>query len=117
MDSTNTDIDAAAVIGEYFAGQLAEARAEAEKAKARLAEAEQQATAFADRQELPPAVGGMKQGWEISAWSGERARRIASAAIDGKATPEQYDQAKAESAAVHAWLEAHGYEVPAPFKS
>ena len=117
MDSTNTDIDAAAVIGEYFAGQLAEARAEAEKAKARLAEAEQQATAFADRQELPPAVGGMKQGWEISAWSGERARRIASAAIDGKATREQYDHAKAESAAVHAWLEANGYEVPAPFKS
>jgi hypothetical protein len=114
MDSTN--IDATGIIAAYFAERLGEARAEAEKANARLVEAEGEAAAFTDGQELPPAVGGMKQGWELAAWCGERARRIASAAIDGKASREQYDQAKAEGAAVLAWLEDNGYEVPAPFR-
>lgn len=117
MDGTNTDIDATAIVTEYFDEQLAEARAEAEKANAKLAEAEQEAAAFAERQELPPAVGAMKQGWDVASWVSDRATRIAKDAIDGKATREQYGQAKEERAAVFAWLEANGYEVPAPFKS
>ncbi|MDQ0933788.1 hypothetical protein [Streptomyces turgidiscabies] len=108
--------DAEAVITAYFAEGLAMARADAEKAAAALAEAEQAAAAFASEQELPPAVGGMKQGWDLAAWSGERARRIASDAIDGKASPEQYYRAKAESEAVLEWLDANGYEVPAPYR-
>jgi hypothetical protein len=117
MDSTNTDIDATAIVTEYFDEQLAKARAEAEKANVKLAEAEQEAAAFAERQELPPSDGVMKQGWEVSSWVTDRVTRIAMAAIDGKATREQHSQAKAERAAVFAWLESHGYEVPAPFKS
>jgi len=116
MDSTNTDIDAAAIVTTFFAERLAKARAEAEKANAKLAEAEQEAAAFTDRQELPPEVGAMKQGWELASWVSDRATRIAKDAIDGKATREQYHQAKAERAAVFAWLEANGYEVPGPFK-
>lgn len=108
--------DAEAVITAYFAERLAAARSEADKANAALTEAEQAAAAFADRQELPPAVGGMRQGWELAAWSGERARRIASDAINGKASLEQYHHAKAESAAVLAWLDANGYEVPGPYR-
>lgn len=110
-------IDAAAAIGAYFAEQTAQARAEAEKANAALAEAEQAAAAFAERQELPPAVGAMKQGWEVAAWFTDRSTRIASNAIDGKATREQYDQAKAERQAVLDWLDANGYEVPGPYRS
>ncbi|TJZ41211.1 hypothetical protein FCH28_37640 [Streptomyces piniterrae] len=109
-------IDASAVIGAYFAEQTAKARAEAEKANAALAQAEKEAAAFAERQELPPAVGAMKQGWELASWSTDRATHIAQAALDGKASPEQYQQAKAERTAVLAWLEANGYEVPGPFK-
>lgn len=114
---TDTDgIDATAVIGAYFAEQLAKARAEAEKANAALAKAEKEAAAFTERQELPPAVGVMKQGWMVSSWATERVTRAGMDAMDRKATREQYDQAKAERAAVFAWLEAHGYEVPAPLK-
>lgn len=110
-------IDAAAVIGTYFAEQTAKARAAAEKANAELAEAEQAAAAFSEHQELPPAVGAMKQGWEVSSWVTDRVTRVARAAIDGKATREEHQQAKAERAAVFAWLESHGYEVPGPFRS
>lgn len=116
MDSTNTDIDATAIVTAYFTERLAEARAEAEKANARLAEAEREAAVFADRQELPPEDGVMRQGWEVASWSTDRVTRVAMAAIDGKATREEHQQAKAERAAVFAWLEANGYEVPAAFK-
>jgi len=110
-------IDAAAVIGTYFAEQTAKARAAAEKANAELAEAEKEEAAFTERQELPPAVGVMKQGWEVSSWVTDRVTRAGMDAMDRKATREQYDQAKAERAAVFAWLESHGYEVPGPFRS
>lgn len=59
----------------------------------------------------------MKQGWEVAAWFTDRSTRIASNAIDGKATREQYDQAKAERQAVLDWLDANGYEVPGPYRS
>jgi hypothetical protein len=110
-------IDATAVIGVYFAERTAQARAEAERANAALAEAEKAAAAFAERQELPPEVGAMKQGWEVAGWFTERSSRIGSDAINGKASREQYDQAKAEREAVLDWLEVHGYEVPGPYRS
>ena len=115
MADTN-GIDAEAVIGTYFAEQTAKARAAAEKANAELAAAEKEEAVFTERQELPPAVGVMKQGWLVASWSTDRVTRIARDAIDGKATREQHGQAKAEREAVFAWLEAHGYEVPGPFK-
>lgn len=110
-------IDVLAVITAYFAEQTTQARAEADKANAALAEAEQTAAAFAEGCELPPAVGGMKQGWEVAGWFTERTSRIGSDAISGKASREQYDQAKAEREAVLVWLEANGYEVPGPYKT
>ncbi|WP_119580657.1 hypothetical protein [Streptomyces europaeiscabiei] len=56
-------IDAAAVIGTYFAEQTAKARAAEEKANAEVAEAEKEEAVFTERQELPPTIGVMKQGW------------------------------------------------------
>ncbi|MFD5899636.1 hypothetical protein [Streptomyces sp. NPDC060366] len=115
MTDTN-GIDAAASLGAFFAERTAQARAEAAKANAARAEAEQAAAAFAERQELPPAVGAMKQGWEMAGWFTERSSRIGSDAISGKASREQYDQAKAEREAVLDWLDANGYEVPGPYR-
>ncbi|MFD5342323.1 hypothetical protein ACFWJY_00755 [Streptomyces anulatus] len=109
------NVDAAAAITAYFAERTAQAQAAADKALAALAEAAGAEAAFVDRQELPPAVGGMKQGWETAGWFTERATRAASDAIKGKATREQYDQAKAEREAVLVWLENHDFEVPGPY--
>lgn len=118
MDSTPpSEAEAEAVIAGYFTEQLAAARAEADRAAARLDQAEAEAAAFAERRELPPAVGAMRAGWDVATWTTGRTTRIASAAIDGKATREDYDRAKAEHAAVMSWLEAHGYEVPGAFRS
>ena len=117
VTDTNNGIDAAAVIGTYFAEQTAKARAAAEKANAELAAAEKEEAVFTARQELPPEVGVMKQGWAVSSWVTDRVTRAGMDAMDRKATREQYDQAKAEREAVFAWLESHGYEVPGPFRS
>lgn len=114
MDSTTPD--ATQVITGYFTEQLAKARAEADRAAAKLAEAQAEADAFAARRELPPAVGGMKAGWDVVGWTTGRTTRIASDVLDGKATREDYEQAKAEHAAVMAWLDANGYDVPEPFR-
>ncbi|MEU7206135.1 hypothetical protein [Streptomyces sp. NPDC045470] len=116
MGNTDTGTDAVAVINAYFAERLEKARAEAEKANAKLAQAQEDAAAFTERQELPPAVGAMKQGWALASWVTERATCIASDEINGKVRRGQYQQAKAERAAVLAWLEGNGYEVPGPFK-
>lgn len=115
--STPTEAEVEAVIAGYFAEQLAEARAEADRAAARLAEAEAAVEGFTERRELPPGVGAMQAGWDLATWAIDRATRAASAAIDGKATREEYDRVKAERVAVMVWLDTHGYEVPGPYRS
>ncbi|MEV0477064.1 hypothetical protein [Streptomyces prunicolor] len=115
--STPTEAEVEELIAGYFAEQLAEARDQADQAAPHLAAAEAAAEAFAGRRELPPPVGAMKAGWELATWAIARATRTASAAIDGKATREEYDRVKAERVAVMVWLDTHGYEVPEPYRS
>ena len=116
MDTSTPPAEAEAVIAQYFADQLATARVESEKAAARLAQAEAQAAAFAERRELPPANGVLKAGRDLATWATGRATRVACAALDGTATREECDRATAEHAAVMSWLDDHGYEVPDAFR-
>jgi hypothetical protein len=114
--TTAGDVRAIEVIGQYFAEQTAAAQAALEKAKAALDQAEAEHQAFAERYELPPAVGGMKAGWEIASWLTSRATRAGLSnwqQEDGRAA---YEEAKADRLLCFVWLESHGYEVPKAFK-
>jgi hypothetical protein len=115
-DSTTTGIDATAVIEEYFAGRVAEARAAAEKANAHLAEAEAAAEAFTARGELPPDSGALGQSWDLCVWVTSRTARIGFKDLTARGDA-AFHRAEAEHAAVFGWLEDHGFEIPGPYKN
>ncbi|UQI49831.1 hypothetical protein M1P56_35670 (plasmid) [Streptomyces sp. HU2014] len=123
--STAEQIDGTAVVAMYFEDRITEAQQEVEAARTALAAAEAKVAyregerdAFAKDGTLPAPASDIsfdQPGWLLCEWALNRVGDVAFKDMT-PAGDAVYNRLRAESAAVHGWLEEHGYTVPSVFR-
>lgn len=111
------ETDGGALVAAYFAERTAQARAEVEQAKDKLAEKEAEENAFLERGELPAArsdLATLQPEFDLCAWATRRIGKVAFEMSPEAAAADH--RARVERASVINWLETHGYSVPAAYR-